>query len=286
MRIGIEVINREEEREEEKMVGKNIKEEKRNEDRGEEIRKERIEVEKEIKVIENGDRKKDIIDIDRIVIGKERGNRIWNIVGGKNEGKDRIVDEIDERKIEKKGREEDEREKGEGKIRKGLKEEIGNWKREIGKEIEEIESIEDGRMSIEKMELIEWREIGVIVIEVKKKEKRKNIVIKMIEEREEEGFNVKRKEERMMKEERFVIRRIKMKKIIKEDEKIGRLEEIVKIEIRNEMIGEWKKREIEDKKIFKEKRNEESIVREKCEVELEENVESRKEDKREIVIIE
>ena len=107
-------------------------------------------------------------------------------------GQHGIVAALDARHVHEAGRAADQRAAREGELGHRLLAALGERARAIAEPLAAFESAAHQRMGLETLELVERREIGIVVIEVDDEPDRNEIVLQMIEERAAAGAIVER----------------------------------------------------------------------------------------------
>ena len=104
------------------------------------------------------------------------------MLGGQHAAAYRVVDALDARHVDKPGRATDQRAARKGQPRHRLVAALGDGARAIGEPLAALEHGADRRMGLEALELVERRQIRIVVVEMHDEADRDLVVIVMIEE--------------------------------------------------------------------------------------------------------
>src|SRR5690606_26503079 len=135
------------------------------------------------------------------------------------------------------GRAADQRAAGEGELRHRLEAALGDGARAVGEPLAALERLPDLRMRLEALELLERRDVGVLVIQVDDEADRNLVVFEVIEERAASGAVAQRPAERMLHEAGLVLFRRDLPEFLQADAKFLRLAAVRQRIFRDQLLG-------------------------------------------------
>ncbi len=101
-----------------------------------------------------------------LVIGAAGSERRRDMLGRQHARQHRVVRALDARHVDEAGRAADQRAAGEGQLRHRLVAALGDGARALGEPLAALEGVADQRMGLEALELLERRQIRVVVVEM------------------------------------------------------------------------------------------------------------------------
>ena len=136
---------------------------------------------------------------------------------------DRVVAALDARHVDEAGRAAEQRAAGEHQLRHRLPAAFGDRARAVGDALAALEHVADGGMRLEALELLERRQIRVLVVEVDDEADRHEVLAVVIEERAAAGAVVERPAERVLHEAGLVLLRLDLPQLLEADAVLLRL---------------------------------------------------------------
>ncbi len=151
-------------------------------------------------------------------------------------GQHGVVAALDARHVDETGRAADQRAAGEGELRHGLEAAFGDGARAIGDALAALESVGHGRVMLEALELVEGREVGILVVQVNHETDRHEVLAEVIEEGAAAGRIVERPAHRVLHKALLVLGRIDLPELLEADAELLRLAAFVELELADQFL--------------------------------------------------
>ena len=165
----------------------------------------------------------DVVVGGQLVVRAADLERSNESLGGKNAGEDRCVAALDARHVHEAGRAADQRAAGEDEARHALPAALGDGPRAIADAPAALEGLGDGGVRLEALELVEGRQVRVVVVEVDDEADGDEIVAEMIEEGAAAGAVAERPAEAVLDEAGPVALRLDLPQFLDAEAELRRL---------------------------------------------------------------
>src|SRR5690606_1042349 len=139
---------------------------------------------------------------------------------------------------------------GEGQLRHRLVAALGDGACAVGDALGALERVANGRMGLEALELLERREIRVLVVQMDHEADGDLIVLEMVEERTAAGRGAQRPAEGVLDEAGLVLFRRNLPEFLEADAEFLRLAAFAEIVFRDELLGERTADALADEDVF------------------------------------
>ena len=249
-RVGLLVRQRAERREAQPFVAQHVEAAERHAEREAEARPQRLDVAHGLEVAPDLGAAPAVLIIGQFVVAaslpKRRVGRLRRLHPRHN----RVVRTLDAREIDEARRAADQRPAGEGQLGHGLPAARGNRARAVGQAFAALEHVADHRMGLELLELVEWRERRVGIVEMHDEADRHQVVAVVVEERTAAGAAPQRPAEAVLNEARLEARRLDLPDLLEPDAVFLRIAAVVELETRDKLFRQRAARPFRDQGIF------------------------------------
>ena len=172
-----------------------------------------------------------------------------------------VVRSLDAWHVDEAGRAADQRAAREAQLRHRLPAAFGDGARAVAEALGTREGAADRRMRLEALELLEGRQIRILVVQVHDETDRHHVVLEMIEERPAASLHVERPAERVLDQPRLVVFRLDLPQFLEADAELARLTAFGEAVSGDQYLGERAARALADQHVFAHQRHAGRIVR-------------------------
>src|SRR5262245_28866216 len=190
---------------------------------GPELRQQRLGVADRVEILADGGVAPGVFIFDEFVIGATRAKRGRDVLGSQHAGAHRIVNALDAGNVDEARGAADQRAPWEAEPRHRLVAAFGDGACAIGQPLAAFERRTDGRMRLDALELVERRQIGIVVVQVNDETDRHEVVAIMVEEQAATRVVLQRPADGVLDQALLMLGRIDLPDFLQADAEFRRL---------------------------------------------------------------